>query len=241
MPFWEKFIDQKRGGFYGEADFYGNIRQDADKGCILNSRILWTFACAARVFQDESCLKYARHAYEALINLFWDKEKGGLYWKISADGAPVDTKKHFYNLSFGLYALSEYHRVSGCAEAKGYAGSLFRLISRYGYDPEYGGYIEACDRDWNPIPDGTLGPNKKPCAKTMNTNLHMLEALTCYARIEPAAVPALEKMISLMMEKIISDKNRFYLYFTQDWKPLTGLRCRRRSRSMRRRGHLRLR
>ena len=118
--------------------------------------------------------------------------------------------------------MSEYHRVSGCAEAKGYAGSLFRLISRYGYDPEYGGYIEACDRDWNPIPDGTLGPNKKPCAKTMNTNLHMLEALTCYARIEPDAIPALEKMISVMMGNIITDKNRFDLYFTHDWKPLTG-------------------
>jgi mannobiose 2-epimerase len=145
-----------------------------------------------------------------------------LFWLVDARGNPLDTKKHFYNHAFGLYALSEYYRTTGVAEAKEYADKLFRLIGKFGYDPEYGGYIEARDRNWTLLSDGTLGPGKTPCAKTMNTNLHILEALTCYARIEPSSIPVLEKMITVMMERIISDKNRFQLYFTQDWKSLTG-------------------
>jgi len=134
----------------------------------------------------------------------------------------LDTKKHFYNHAFGLYALSEYYRTAGAAEAKEYADKLFQLIGKHGYDAEYGGYIEACDRNWGPLSDGTLGPGKKPCVKTMNTNLHMLEALTCYARIEPGSAPVLEQMITVMTERIISDKNRFKLYFNRDWASLTG-------------------
>ena len=141
---------------------------------------------------------------------------------VDALGNPVDTKKHFYNQAFGLYALSEYYRASGAAVAKTYADELFQVITRHGYDPAYGGYFEACDRKWAPKPDGALGPGKKPCPKTMNTNLHMLEALACYTRIEPGALPVLEKMISVMLEHIISNKNRFDMFFTKDWKPLTG-------------------
>jgi mannobiose 2-epimerase len=222
LPFWEKLIDAERGGFYGEADFYGAVRRDADKGCILNSRILWTFSSAARIFKDESYLPFAKQAFEALVNFFWDKREGGLFWLTDAHGTPLDTKKHFYNHAFGLYALSEYYRTTGVPGAKEYADKLFRLIGKFGYDAEYGGYIDACDRNWTLLSDGTLGPDKTPCAKTMNTNLHILEALTCYARIEPSSVPVLEKMITVMMERIISDKNRFQLYFTQDWKSLTG-------------------
>ena len=43
LPFWEKLIDEERGGFYGWMDSALKLDKDAVKGCILNNRILWFF------------------------------------------------------------------------------------------------------------------------------------------------------------------------------------------------------
>jgi len=71
--------DKENGGFYGEADFYGSIDKTASKGCILNSRILWTFSAAYRILGDESYKTYAQHACDFLTSGFLDKTHGGLY------------------------------------------------------------------------------------------------------------------------------------------------------------------
>ena len=45
LSFWmEKMPDYVNGGFYGRMDGYGNLHPEADKGAILNARILWTFS-----------------------------------------------------------------------------------------------------------------------------------------------------------------------------------------------------
>lgn len=43
IPFWEGLMDQDFGGFYGFMDYERKVDQEAVKGCILNSRILWFF------------------------------------------------------------------------------------------------------------------------------------------------------------------------------------------------------
>ena len=48
LPFWKAMKDGESGGFYGSMDNDLNVNRQADKGCILNSRILWTFATAAK-------------------------------------------------------------------------------------------------------------------------------------------------------------------------------------------------
>jgi len=47
LPFWStKMVDNENGGFYGQMDGYNLIIPKADKGGILNARILWTFSSA---------------------------------------------------------------------------------------------------------------------------------------------------------------------------------------------------
>ena len=43
LPFWQGLRDEKNGGFIGRVDFDLTRHPEADKGCILNSRILWFF------------------------------------------------------------------------------------------------------------------------------------------------------------------------------------------------------
>ena len=47
IPFWKGMRDEENGGFYGYMDFDLKLDKKAEKGCILNSRILWFFSEAA--------------------------------------------------------------------------------------------------------------------------------------------------------------------------------------------------
>jgi mannose/cellobiose epimerase-like protein (N-acyl-D-glucosamine 2-epimerase family) len=81
LPFWLKHtIDDEHGGFRGQIANDLTIDPRADKGIILNARILWTFSRAYRAYRDPVYLATARRAYEYLTCFFWDQEFGGVYW-----------------------------------------------------------------------------------------------------------------------------------------------------------------
>ena len=44
IPFWKGLRDEENGGYVGQVDFDLTRHPEADKGCILNSRILWFFS-----------------------------------------------------------------------------------------------------------------------------------------------------------------------------------------------------
>ena len=46
VPFWEGLRDDENGGFYGYLSYDLKLDKEAEKGCILNSRITWFFANA---------------------------------------------------------------------------------------------------------------------------------------------------------------------------------------------------
>ena len=106
IPFWCALKDQEHGGFYGYMDEEGVIDKEAEKGCILNNRILWFFSNAAMVLQDRSLIDYAGHAFRFLRDHAWDSEQGGVYWSMTYDGRPADETKHTYNQAFAIYGLA---------------------------------------------------------------------------------------------------------------------------------------
>ena len=112
LPFWEKLKDEQYGGFYGFMDNFMITDRRADKGCVLNSRILWTFSTAAAVLEKEEYRAYADHAY-AFMKCFADPDHGGVYWSVTYDGKPADTTKHTYCQAFAVYALAAYYRLTG--------------------------------------------------------------------------------------------------------------------------------
>lgn len=63
------------------------------------------------------------------------------------------------------------------------AHRLFTLMETYGRDRTYGGYWEARSQDWSITDDMRLSPRDMNCQKSMNTNLHVLEAYTTYYRL----------------------------------------------------------
>lgn len=171
LPFWENLADEGNGGFFGYVNQDLTVEKDAHKGCILNSRILWTFSTAARVLKDERYLAYARRALD-FMDKFEDKERGGVYWSVTADGEPLDRTKHTYCQAFAVYGLSAYVRATGDRRALDKAMALFHVIEDHCADA--GGYGEAYKPDFTPESNEKLSENGVMASRTMNTLLHVL-------------------------------------------------------------------
>ena len=179
LRFWlDKMQDQEHGGFYGRIDGSGVLHPEAEKGAILNARILWSFSAAYRVLGNQEYLDAATRAKNYIIEHFIDKEYGGVYWSVDYMGNPLDTKKQFYAIGFAIYGLSEYARATGDREALEYALDLYDCIEEHAFDREHNGYIEACTREWGEIADMRLSELDANYPKSQNTHLHIIEPYT---------------------------------------------------------------
>ena len=176
LRFWsEKMVDHAHGGFYGRMDGHGVLYPEAEKGAILNARILWSFSAAYRILKKPAYLQMATRAKEYFIEHFIDREFGGVYWSVDFMGNPLDTKKQFYAIGFAIYGMSEYARATGDREALDYAIELFECIENHAFDAKYNGYIEACTREWGEIADMRLSELDANFPKSQNTHLHIIE------------------------------------------------------------------
>ena len=179
LCFWlDKMQDQEHGGFYGRIDGTGILHPEAEKGAILNARILWSFSAAYRVLGNQEYLEAATRAKDYIIEHFIDPEYGGVYWSVDYQGNPLDTKKQFYAIGFAIYGLTEYARATDDREALDYALQLFDCIDEHAFDREHNGYIEAMTRDWKPIADMRLSELDANFPKSQNTHLHIIEPYT---------------------------------------------------------------
>ena len=181
LRFWlDRMQDNENGGFYGRIDANEQLHREAEKGAILNARILWSFSAAYRVLGSSAAeasayLAAATRAKDYFIDHFIDHEYGGVYWSVDYKGNPLDTKKQFYAIGFAIYGLSEYARATGDREALDYALQLFECIEEHAFDHEHNGYIEALSRDWQPLADMRLSELDANYPKSQNTHLHIIE------------------------------------------------------------------
>ena len=225
LPFWMKYMtDKEQGGYYGYATSSLEIDKTAPKSSILNSRILWTYSTAYRVYGLEAYRRAADHAFVFMKKAFWDPFNSGLFWMADYRGNPIDKKKQIYNIAFGIYGLSEYYRAFGSQESLDMAISLYDVIERYSLDPVHGGYTDAFSEQWEKIIDMRLSQKDINAVKTMNTHLHILEAYTNLYRVwkNDGLKSKLQGLIKLTLEKIIDpDTNHFRLFFTEEWQSLS--------------------
>ena len=221
LRFWiERMQDEEHGGFYGRIDNQNILHADADKGAILNARILWTFSAAYRVLGKSEYLKIATRAKRYFIDHFIDPEYGGVYWSLDYKGQPKDTKKQFYAIGFAIYGLSEYARATNDQESLEQAINLYRCVEEHALDKEYNGYIEAMTRNWQPIDDMRLSEYDANYPKSQNTHLHIIEPYTNLYRVWPSKEleASLRNIIGIFTDRILNpETHHLDLFFEMDW------------------------
>lgn len=224
LPFWSRLRDDEFGGFYGYMDYELQLDPKAEKGCILNSRILWFFSEAAALLKDEQAARQADHAFRFLMDHCVDRINGGIYWSLHYDGTPADTTKHTYNQAFAIYALSAYYRLTGNEQALALANELFRIIETRCTDDE--GYLEAFTVDWKPESNEKLSENGVMADKTMNTLLHVFEGYAGLYQASPSSPveQALRRILKIYAEKIYDPElRRQTVFFDAHYNSLLDL------------------
>jgi mannobiose 2-epimerase len=219
LPFWaQKMPDTENGGFYGRMDGNNCLHPQANKGAVLNCRILWTFSSAYRVLKHPEYLAIAQRAYDYIERYFIDRKYGGVFWELDYLGNPANTKKQTYAQGFALYGFSEFYRATGDVRALEHAKTFYRLIENC--RDRQGGYLEAYTRRWQPIEDVRLSDKDRNEVKTMNTHLHILEPFTNLLRIwrDDALIASQCHLIDVFTEKFINkDTFHLHLFFDEKW------------------------
>jgi mannobiose 2-epimerase len=227
IPFWfPRTIDRIHDGYLIHLGPTGEPLTGGTKAIVTQARTLWL---ASRLLRSDVSHPGLREAADAgfrfLRDRMWDAEHGGFFWEVdTAGGTVLRADKHLYGQAFALYALSEYYRATGRTEAQSLSGRLFELIDARAHDREYGGYREAFARDWSPLPPGAgtyLGPPAD--LKSMNTHLHLMEALTAYlqAGAPPLVRTRLAELVAIQSQAVIrkewmASTDRHH----RDWTPV---------------------
>ena len=225
IPFWEALKDETYGGYYGYMGYDLNIDKTYEKGCILNSRILWFFSNAYLLLGHADLKEAADHAYLFLKQHCIDTQYGGVYWSLTYDGKTKDTTKHTYNQAFTIYALSSYYDAVKNEEALTLAFQIRDIIEEKCTDAD-GYYLEAFSRTFQPEDNEKLSENGVMAEKTMNTLLHVFEAYTELYRVsrDEKTADRLRFMLDTIAEKIYNPAvGRQEVFFDKDWKPLIDL------------------
>jgi mannobiose 2-epimerase len=220
-PFWLQHApDEKYGGFRGWITNDLQVDEEAEKGIILNSRILWTFAHACRIESNNQFRWMAERAFSNLTEKFSDREHGGVFWTLTHTAQPSNTRKRPYAQAFAIYGLTEFFLVTGEKKALAEALAIFELLESRARDNEHDGYYETFERDWSLAMDQRLSEVDQDEKKSMNTHLHVLEA---YAALLSASndlrvKERLRALINLFLNRIIQPpRHSLQMFFDESW------------------------
>jgi mannobiose 2-epimerase len=223
LPFWLPYIDREGGGFYGLVRNDGSFDAGAPKGLVMHARFLWAYSAAYKRYAKPEYLEAARAAYAFLSGPLCDATGDGFWWGIDPAGKPSMAEKLVYGEAFAVYGLAEYYEASGDLSVLGLALKTWDLIDRAAFDSAQGGYAEACDRGFTRPVVLALSEVDIPCDKSMNTNLHVLEALANLYRVSrrPELLGRLRALSLVYAERVFRRDGTLALYFDRDWRSLT--------------------
>ncbi len=229
-------IDREHGGFLQNLARDWSPRPDDSKFLVYQARMTWTAAAYAefdKARRDEF-LGYARHGLTCLDTVLRDRQQGGFHWIVGLDGI-VDPRlgdeKHVYGVSFVIYAASKLRAVAGDDLALKVARDAFDWLEAHVHDAARGGYFEALKRDGTPIVawDASLPIDRRQDRlgvyygfKTMNSHIHLLEALAELSRVDsrPIVTERLREVFQIVRDRIAVEPGALNLYLTRDWRAI---------------------
>jgi mannose/cellobiose epimerase-like protein (N-acyl-D-glucosamine 2-epimerase family) len=230
-------VDREHGGFHESFARDWRPTPDGDgRFSVFQARMTWMASTIAmrRPELRDTYLPIARHGFAYLRDVLWDKKDGGFFWGLDEQGkiAPSYTDgKHIYGNSFCLYALAAYYQASKDPAALALAQRTFAWMDQHAHDAKSGGYFEWLTRDGKPVPARTGGKiDLVPVAafpvgyKSMNTHLHVLEALAQLYEVwkDETVRRRLEEVLALMRDKVSAAPGVMNLYLTNEWVALPG-------------------
>jgi mannose/cellobiose epimerase-like protein (N-acyl-D-glucosamine 2-epimerase family) len=231
-------VDREGGGFREDFSRQWQPTPARDgRFSVFQARMTWMSSQIAMQRPDLQArfLPIARHGFQYLRDVLWDKQDGGFFWGLDDHGkisAAYTDGKHLYGNAFCLYALAAYHQATRDPAALELAKRTFRWMDEHGHDAANGGYFEWLTRAGKPVPahPETGKVDLVPVAafptgyKSMNTHLHILEALAQLYEVwkDETVRRRLEEVLALLRDRVTAAPGVMNLYLTNDWVALPG-------------------
>lgn len=221
-------------GFHQNLARDWTLTPDDNRFLVYQSRMVWTAAAYARhnPRRRDEFSEYARKGTGYLDRVMRDREHGGFHWVLTTDGK-VDpgqgAEKHVYGTAFVLYAASEAYKATRDPLSLKVARDAFDWLEAHAHDARNGGYFEALTREGKPVvewdPNAPIGKRLDRLGtyygfKSMNSHIHLLEALAEFYRVEPRPLvkERLTEVHAIVRDKIAAEPGGLNLYLTREWQ-----------------------
>jgi mannobiose 2-epimerase len=222
-------VDKRGGGFFENYQNDWKRTPGDNKSLVYQSRLTWTSAQAALRFPAKAKMYLAmtRRGAAVLADKLWDKQRGGFYWCVDASGRPSQdgaTQKHVYGISFGIYALVASYQATKNPATLDLAKQGFHWLDEHAHDNVNQGYFESVTLEGKPVTSGSNPVGARDGQKSMNTCIHVLEALTGLYRVwpDPSVKARVQEVYEICRDKIYADRGYLTMFFTADWQRIPG-------------------
>jgi cellobiose epimerase len=213
--------DEQGGGFFENYSNNWTRQAGNNKSIVYQSRLTWTAAEAARRFpaKAELYLGMTRRGAACLADKLWDKNGGGFFWQVGPSVSP-NANKQMYGHAFGIYALAASYKATKDQTALDLAKRAFQWLEEHAHDADKLGYFENIGPDGKPTNSGASAVGAGAGQKSMNTSIHILEALTGLYQVwpDPLLKTRVQEMLDICRDKIYSEPGYLTQFFTNDWQ-----------------------
>jgi cellobiose epimerase len=206
-------VDAVHGGFHQNYAEDWSELPDTSRSLVYHSRMTWLAAAGGLTdIADEGC--------RTLWEKFWDQDYGGFVWEVGLDGGVMDPEKHLYGNAFAVFALAK----AGKGDDANWAFQWFDL---HAHDDVNGGYVETCwsDGEQNLSSEGKDSLGTPYGLKSMNTNLHIMEALIELYKLRPddRIRGRLQEVFDMFRTKFAASDGKLNYYLTKELVPASDV------------------
>src|SRR6185437_11474136 len=210
-------IDNQNGGFYSVFSREWEPGPSQGKFSVFQGRMTWISSQMVLRHPEtkERFLPIAEHGLQFLDDTLWDKQYGGFFWGVDDSGhiSPFYTdNKEIYGESFGLYGAAAAYLATRDPKALALAQKEFRWMEQHAHDAKNGGFFEVLTREGKPIQADATGMPPADLShggflagyKSMNTHIHLLEAMTqlYQAWPDPKVRDRVQELLGIVRDKI---------------------------------------
>jgi mannobiose 2-epimerase len=205
-PWFPRAVDP-HGGFHQIYRRNWTRVADSTRTVVYQARLTWMAAEAHARFPGQDYGHFAEHGLR-FLERFLDRREGGVVWRLGFQ------EKHTYGQAFAIHAGAAVYRRTGDPSALGLARQVYAWLDASAYDTEHGGYHEGGDALGTPAG-----------CKSMNTHLHVVEAMTALLQVwpDPRLHQRLSELFELFRDRIVVESvGCLNGCFTRDWRSLPG-------------------
>lgn len=202
IPFWEKSIDRKNGGFYSTVNSDGTPGSDNTKYVRMISRIVYAYSTAYLLSGDDKYLELAAHGLDFQTNYGWDQKYGGWYLAVQGKTPQSGGRKNLFDETYGNLGPVQFYFTTHDKNALSYVSKTHELMQTKAWDAEYGGYYAEVGADWTVI----------NTTKSFNSQMDTCSAYLMYyylATKDPKLLEDIKAVANVAVEKMVSKTTGF--------------------------------